>query len=78
MPIISQPQIALIHMGGIQKRVVAIEDADGNDIIAIRHKVIMTLALDHRVIDGWVCDSFMASIRDRLESGQFDVMDDGS
>ncbi len=78
MPIISQPQIALIHMGGIQKRVVAIEDADGNDIIAIRHRVIMTLGLDHRVIDGWVCDSFMATIRDRLESGKFDVMDDGS
>ncbi len=78
MPIISQPQIALIHMGGIQKRVVAIEDADGNDIIAIRHRVIMTLGLDHRVIDGWVCDSFMATIRDRLEGGKFDVMDDGS
>lgn len=78
LPIISQPQIALLHVGGIHKRVSVVEAPDGTDSIGIRQKAILTLALDHRVIDGWVCDSFMASIRERLESADFKVFDDGN
>lgn len=77
LPIISQPQIALLHVGGIHKRVAVVESPEG-DSIGIRQKAILTLALDHRVIDGWVCDSFMASIRERLESADFKLFDDGS
>jgi len=62
-PIISQPQVAILGIGGIEKRPVVIEDA-----IAIRSMVYLSLTFDHRVIDGAVADQFMASLKTRLQS----------
>lgn len=62
MPIINQPQVAILGVGGIHKTPVVIDDA-----IAIRAIVHLTLSFDHRVIDGAVADQFMAYLRDRLE-----------
>lgn len=62
-PIISQPQVAILGIGGIEKRPVVI-----NDAIAIRSMVYLTLSFDHRVIDGAVADQFMAALKKRLES----------
>ena len=62
-PIISQPQVAILGVGGIEKRPVVIDDA-----IAIRSMVYLSLTFDHRVIDGAVADSFMARLKQRLQS----------
>ncbi len=73
LPILAQPQVAVLYVGSIKKRPCVIEGADGTDVIGIRSMGILTLALDHRVIDGWVADSFMMEIRERLEAANFDV-----
>jgi pyruvate dehydrogenase E2 component (dihydrolipoamide acetyltransferase) len=62
-PIINQPQVAIMGMGGIKKRAVVIDDA-----IAIRPIIMLSLSFDHRVIDGAVADQFMADVQKQLES----------
>jgi pyruvate dehydrogenase E2 component (dihydrolipoyllysine-residue acetyltransferase) len=64
-PIINQPQLAIMGMGGIKKRAVVIDDA-----IAIRPIIVLSLSFDHRVIDGALADQFMADIQKQLESWQ--------
>jgi 2-oxoglutarate dehydrogenase E2 component (dihydrolipoamide succinyltransferase) len=62
-PIINQPQVAILGMGGIKKRAVVIDDA-----IAIRPIIMLSLSFDHRVIDGATADQFMADIQKQLET----------
>jgi pyruvate dehydrogenase E2 component (dihydrolipoamide acetyltransferase) len=62
-PIINQPQVAIMGMGGIKKRAVVIDDA-----IAIRPIIMLSLSFDHRVIDGATADQFMADIQKHLEN----------
>jgi 2-oxoglutarate dehydrogenase E2 component (dihydrolipoamide succinyltransferase) len=69
-PIINQPQVAILGVGGVKKRPVVIESKDG-DSIAIRSMCIMSLTFDHRLIDGAIADQFMARVREIIESGQF-------
>ena len=69
-PIINQPQVAILGVGGVKKRPVVVETDDG-DLIAIRSMCILTLTFDHRLIDGAVADQFMAQVKSMLESGQF-------
>jgi 2-oxoglutarate dehydrogenase E2 component (dihydrolipoamide succinyltransferase) len=66
-PIINQPQAAILHMGAIQKTPAVIETAEGDDVIVIRQRAMLTLGFDHRIIDGWDADSFMAALRARIE-----------
>ena len=65
LPIINQPQVAILGLGGIEKRAVVIDDA-----IAIRPMVYLSLSFDHRSIDGAVADQFMAEIKHTLENWQ--------
>jgi 2-oxoglutarate dehydrogenase E2 component (dihydrolipoamide succinyltransferase) len=69
-PIINQPQVAILGVGGVKKRPVVIETDDG-DFIAIRSMCIMSLTFDHRLIDGAVADQFMARLTEVIEEGQF-------
>ncbi len=71
MPIINQPQVAILGVGTIQKRVVVVTDANGNDMIAIRPMVYLTLTFDHRVLDGAVADYFLAEVVRGLESREW-------
>jgi pyruvate dehydrogenase E2 component (dihydrolipoamide acetyltransferase) len=64
-PIINQPQVAIMGIGGIKKRAVVIDDA-----IAIRPIVMLSLSFDHRVVDGAVADQFMADVQKQLENWQ--------
>ncbi len=73
LPILAQPQVAVLYVGAIKKRPCVIEGTDGADVIGVRSMGILTLALDHRVIDGWVADTFMMEIRDRIEAGNFEL-----
>ena len=69
-PIINQPQVAILGVGGVKKRPVVVETKDG-DFIAIRSMCYLALTFDHRLIDGAIADQFMARIRSIIESGQF-------
>jgi 2-oxoglutarate dehydrogenase E2 component (dihydrolipoamide succinyltransferase) len=62
LPIINQPQVAILGTGGIKKRPVIIDDA-----IAIRSMVYMSMSYDHRVVDGAVADQFLARVQHTLE-----------
>ena len=66
-PIINQPQSAILSPGAIVKRPVVIE-VDGEDVIAIRHMMYVSLSYDHRTIDGAMAASFLAAYRTQLES----------
>jgi len=65
-PIISQPQVAIMGVGSIAKRVVVVDDA-----IAVHPTVHLSLSFDHRLIDGAVADQFMAHIKTTLEEARF-------
>jgi len=67
LPIINQPNSAIMGVGGITKQPMVITDKDGNDSIAIRSVVHLTLGYDHRLIDGAVADQFMAQVKKNLE-----------
>ena len=62
MPIIHQPQVAILGVGTIEKRPVVVEDA-----IAIRTMAYLTLGYDHRLVDGAVADQFMSDVKKALE-----------
>jgi 2-oxoglutarate dehydrogenase E2 component (dihydrolipoamide succinyltransferase) len=66
-PIINQPQVAILGLGGIKKRAVVI----GDDAIGIRPMAMLALSFDHRIIDGAVADQFMAMIQKTLEDPKF-------
>jgi pyruvate dehydrogenase E2 component (dihydrolipoamide acetyltransferase) len=68
LPIINQPNSAIMGVGGITKQPLVITDKDGNDSIAIRSVVHLTLGYDHRLIDGAVADQFMAQVKKNLET----------
>lgn len=63
MPIINQPQVAILGVGAVEKRPVVVGDA-----IAIRHMAYLTLGYDHRIIDGAVADQFMSKTKAILEN----------
>ena len=67
LPIINQPNSAIMGVGGITKMPLVVTDKDGSDSIAIRSVVHLTLGYDHRLIDGAVADQFMAHIKKTLQ-----------
>jgi pyruvate dehydrogenase E2 component (dihydrolipoamide acetyltransferase) len=73
LPIINQPNSAILGVGGITKMPLVVTDADGNDSIAIRSVVHLTLGYDHRLIDGAVADQFMAFVKKTLEGWSEEV-----
>lgn len=66
-PIINQPEVAILGVGYIEKKPVVIETSEG-DVIAIRHKMYLSLSFDHRVIDGSLGGNFLRYIADYLEN----------
>ena len=73
LPIINQPNSAIMGVGGITKQPMVITDNDGTDSIAIRSVVHLTLGYDHRLIDGAVADQFMALVKKNLETWSEEV-----
>ncbi|MCH7615604.1 MAG: 2-oxo acid dehydrogenase subunit E2 [Nitrospinae bacterium] len=65
-PIINQPETAILGVGAIQKRPVAI-----NDAIAIRPMAYLSLSFDHRMIDGAMADQFMQKVKQSIESQEW-------
>ena len=63
MPIINQPQVAILGVGNVEKRPIVVDDA-----LAIRPMAYLTLGYDHRIIDGAVADQFMSHLKRALEN----------
>ncbi len=66
-PIINQPQVAILATGIIEKKPAVLETPSG-DVIAIRHKMYLSLSYDHRIIDGALGGAFLRRIADILEN----------
>jgi len=71
--IINQPNVGILRMGEIKKRVVVVEAADGTDQIAIHAVMYMALSYDHRIVDGVAANSFLWRVREILEKADFEV-----
>jgi len=67
IPIINQPQVAILGVGAIEKRPKVVTAADGTDSIAIRTTGMLTMSYDHRVVDGADADKFLADVKKRLQ-----------
>ncbi len=70
-PIINQPESAILGTGALVKRPVVLTDEYGNDTIAVRDMMYLSLTYDHRLIDGAVAARFLSAIKARLEEGDF-------
>jgi 2-oxoglutarate dehydrogenase E2 component (dihydrolipoamide succinyltransferase) len=68
--IISQPNVGILRIGEIQKRTVVVEH-DGEDLIALRPVMFMSLSYDHRIVDGVAANSFLYRIVEILEAADF-------
>jgi 2-oxoglutarate dehydrogenase E2 component (dihydrolipoamide succinyltransferase) len=69
MPIISQPQVAILGVGKIEKRVKVVDD-----MIAIRQCMFVSLGYDHRIVDGATADEFLSHLKETLETADFKAM----
>ena len=63
LPIINQPQVAILGVGAIEKRVVVVDD-----MIAVRPMCYLSLGYDHRLIDGADAGRFLQALKDRIEN----------
>ncbi len=71
--IINQPNVAILRMGEIKKRVVVVEGEDGQDHMAIHPVMYMALSYDHRIVDGVAANTFLWRVREILEKAEFEV-----
>ena len=73
LPIINQPQSAILGIGGMNKEAEVVTDADGNDSIAIRSIQRFSLGFDHRIVDGADAGKFMSDFKAYLENWSEDI-----
>ncbi len=71
--IINQPNVGILRMGEIQKRVVVVEGPGGEDMMAIHPIMYMALSYDHRIVDGVAANSFLWRVTELLEKAEFEV-----
>jgi pyruvate dehydrogenase E2 component (dihydrolipoamide acetyltransferase) len=67
IPIINQPQVAILGVGAIEKRPKVVQLPDGSDTIAIRTMGMLTMSYDHRIVDGADADRFLADVKKMLQ-----------
>ena len=72
-PIVNQPQVAILGTGAIVKRPIVTHDDAGQDVIAIRSMVYLSLSYDHRLVDGADAARFLSTMKVRLEEAAFDA-----
>jgi 2-oxoglutarate dehydrogenase E2 component (dihydrolipoamide succinyltransferase) len=73
LPIINQPQVAILSTDGIAKRPVVVTTPDGDDTIAIRHTGMLVLTWDHRAFDGGYAAAFLGAMKDVLEQRDWEA-----
>ncbi len=74
MPILNQPESAILAVGGLRKEPAVLTDADGNDSIAIRSMQYFCLGFDHRLIDGADGGKFMLEFKKALENWDREIV----
>ncbi len=67
IPIINQPQVAILGVGTIEKRPKVVTLPDGTDTVAIRTLGMLTMSYDHRIVDGADADQFLADLKRTLQ-----------
>lgn len=72
-PIINQPQVGILGTGAIVKRAVVVADENGDDSLAIRSMMYLSLTYDHRLVDGADAGRFLQTLKARLEEGAFEA-----
>ena len=72
-PIVPAPQVGILGTGTITKRPAVIQNAEGDDTIAIRSMMYLFLSYDHRMVDGGDAARFLTSMKKRLEEGAFEA-----
>jgi len=73
IPIINQPQVAILSTDGISRKPVVVTTADGTEAIAIHSVGMLTLAWDHRAFDGAYSASFLGEVKDILETRDWEA-----
>jgi pyruvate dehydrogenase E2 component (dihydrolipoamide acetyltransferase) len=73
VPIINQPQSAIMCFGTIEKRPKVVTTPDGDDVIVVRSMAYFALTYDHRIIDGADAEKFLAHVKRYLETTQFNI-----
>jgi pyruvate dehydrogenase E2 component (dihydrolipoamide acetyltransferase) len=68
LPVINQPQVAILCLGAIEKRPAVVTLPDGTDTIAPRLKGMLSMSFDHRVVDGADADRFLGDVKTVLEN----------
>ena len=72
-PIVNQPQVAILGTGAIVKRPVVVPDTTGQEVIAIRSMMYLSLSYDHRLVDGADAARFLVAVKARLEEASFEA-----
>ena len=70
-PVVNYPEEAILGLGTIVRRPMVVKDSEGNDTIAVRSLVYLTLSYDHRLIDGADAARYLTTVKKRLEEGDF-------
>ncbi len=70
-PIVNQPEVAILGTGALVKRPVVVKDQFGQDVIAVRDMMYLSMSYDHRLIDGALAARFLTMVKARLEEGDF-------
>jgi pyruvate dehydrogenase E2 component (dihydrolipoamide acetyltransferase) len=73
LPIINQPQVAILSTDGIKKRPVVVSGPDGTDAVAIHHTGMLVLTWDHRAFDGAYAAAFLDAMRTELETRDWEA-----
>ncbi len=73
IPIINQPQVAILSTDGISRKPVVVTDIDGNEAIAIHSVGVLALAWDHRAFDGAYAAAFMHEIKEIIETRDWEA-----
>jgi 2-oxoglutarate dehydrogenase E2 component (dihydrolipoamide succinyltransferase) len=73
LPIISQPQVAILSTDGVRKRPTVVTDVDGADVIAVRHIGMLALTWDHRAFDGAYAAAFLQALKRDLETRDWEA-----
>ncbi|MBA3280234.1 MAG: 2-oxoglutarate dehydrogenase, E2 component, dihydrolipoamide succinyltransferase [Geodermatophilaceae bacterium] len=71
-PIINQPQVAILGTGTVVKRPVVVDDPNLGEIVTVRSMVYLALTYDHRIVDGADAARFLVTMKERLETGDFE------
>ena len=70
-PVLNMPETGIMGVGTIKRRPVIVKDQDGQEVIAIRSMVYLSISYDHRLVDGADASRYLTEVKNRLEEGDF-------